>query len=123
MPEPTDADPWQSAESREPLRERVLTYLREHPESAFAVRELSDGVFGVPLNNDPDDEQPPDETGEADDSPAVGLVADLVTTARVQVVLDTLYAEGEVELRVAPAEETSTVAEDGHETLATAVRR
>jgi len=42
MPIPTSSDPWQTAERSPNTRDRLHTFLQEHPDQAFHVYELAD---------------------------------------------------------------------------------
>lgn len=119
VPESTDGDVWQSAETlNAPLRERTRKCLRENRGKAIRVRELSDEILGTEWDS---------EIGEAEyeekDSatPRHRLQYEMHMTTRLRVYLDELMDEGMVEMRTVASALTDSPIEEGEEVLVTYV--
>lgn len=111
MPVETDADAWREAASTDSLESRVETFLAEHPERAYRLRELADEVLGMEwaeverkLRDEkelPDEEfferYPPDEAYPT-------VLSQMRPTDQLWVAVTRLAREGTVEARDVAAE-------------------
>ena len=108
MPIDTSSEVWQGAERDEPpLRERVLSFLREHPDRAYHLRELADEILDTDWGTEyyPEKVDPPEDDYESGRD-AGDVIMDSIENVSLLAQLRGLEREGMVEVRSVPTEET-----------------
>ena len=124
MPIPASSDPWQTAERSPNTRDRLHTFLQEHPDQAFHAYELANEAMGAGWGRFLEEERLIQSVGEEEyyenreryedqlpDGPEGGR-AGIAELRYVQKCLMDLEDDGKVEVRQVPVSDLAIPVEE-----------
>lgn len=114
MPIPVNSDAWADGESRDRLHNRLLEFLRKHPDKVFRPRELSDELLDTSWEAGRKREELRQELSEEeyheraqnDELPGEDIIREWEATkmAYIEMAIDQLRGQDQIEIRQVDAD-------------------